>query len=290
MIFLEIAETGRKMYMPQHLGECDERQYAEACLLIWRYQKGELEYLDFRVEMVYHLLNLKRGRGKFVQAQYDDMYSNIFMLSTHIDSFFEKDEEGKLVIKQHYTHNHSKHIHDTFRRWVGPDDNFDNISFGQYIDGLNLYHMLEQDKRLELFNMLMATFYLPPRKEYDQKKVESNAKYFRHVYFGRVYGFFLLFASFQHYLFSAKVYYQGNELDLSILFQGKSSEKETSTIPGIGMLSIAHQLAESGVHGPMKEVRKANFWEIMLQLYDMRKRDLDNAARHKKETTETVAQ
>ena len=56
-----------------------------------------------------------------------------------------------------------------------------------------------------------------------------------------------------------------------------------SKIPGIGMLSIAHQLAESQVYGPIQEVRKTDFWEIILRLYDIRKRDLDHQADRKRQ-------
>ena len=284
MITIEIPETKRRIYMPEHLGECDSRQYAEACMLLWRYEQGEMSYHDFRVDMVYKLLNLKRSSGKFVEAQQEDMYSNIYMLSTYVDSFFEKDEQERFVIKQEYTKNHSPSINDDFRNWIGPADNFDNISFGQYVDALNLYGLLEKEKSKDLMYMLMATFYFPPKEKYASSQVQEKAKHFKKVYFGRVYGFFLLFASFQKYLFSAKVYYQGNELDLSILFESEdTSEDIKSNIPGIGMLSIAHQLAESGVYGPIKEVRETNFWEVMLRLYDIRKRDLDHEARRKKE-------
>ncbi len=289
MICLEIPETRRRIYLPADLAECDERQYADASLLLYRYGQNELDYFDFRVEMIYKMLNLKKGGGKLVAAQVEEMNSNIYMLSQFIDSFFQKDEEDKLVIKQYYTHNHTPVVKDSFRNWYGPADNFDDITFGQYIDALNLYAHLEKEKSKDLLYMFMATFYFHKWKEYDPRKVEKRAKVFRHVHFGRVYGFFLLFASFQKYLFSATVNYQGTELDLSILFASGEKETVKSDIPGIGMLSIAHQLAESGVYGPIKEVRQTNFWEVILRLYDIRKRDLDNLASRKKDEEKAKA-
>jgi len=287
MITLEIPTTKRTLYLPEDLAECDERQYAEACLLIYKYQNKKITPDDFKVEMIYKLLNLKKGNRKINDDDLENMYSGIDCLTGFIDSFFEIIEtDGKedLVIKQYYIHNHTPVIKDGFKTWYGPADEFNDVTFGQYIDALNVYSMIEVECTEELLFRLMAIFYLPKGKTYTPELAEKNFHHFKAVYFGRVYGFFLLFASFQKYLFTAKVFVHGNELDLSILFSGKDGKKEDSNIPGIGMLGVAHQLAESGVYGPMKELRITNLWEVMIHLYDLRKRDLDDDAKKKKET------
>jgi hypothetical protein len=204
------------------------------------------------------------------------MHSNLYQISKLIDSFFEE-ENGRLVIKQYYINNHSPIIQDAFRRWYGPKDAFEDVTFGQYLDALQIYSILEKEVTQESLFRLMATFYFGRGKSYDLNQVEANARHFRYVYFGRVYGFFLLFASFQKYLFSATVFYQGQKLDLSILFSGDETTENNfkSAIPGIGMLAIAHQVAESGVYGPMQKLRKSNLWDMLLYLYNVRKRDLD---------------
>lgn len=276
MITIELPHTKRKLYLPEELGECTDQQYVEACNLIYKHQYGKLEYPDFRVEMIYKLLNLKKGKGKLVKSEVEDMDSNIYMLSRYIDSFFNQDKEGRRIIKMNYLHNHSKTIRDAFRKWYGPADGFDDVTFGQYLDALNIFGLLEKEITHELLYRLMAIFYQGKNRKYDPETSKENYKHFRHVYFGRVYGFFLFFASFQQYLTSARVYYEGKELDLSILFSGDVKEK--SDIPGIGMLSIAFQLSESGVYGPFQELRERNMWEVMIRLYDIRKRDLDYEA------------
>ena len=291
MITIELPETSRRLYLPEQLSECDERQYAEACLLIWRYQQGKLSYLDFRVEMIYKLLDLKRTKAtKLVESEVDHMAANIFQLSEQIDSFFEVIDD-KLRIKQYYNHNHTPTVRHIFPELKGPKDEFEDITFGQYIDALNLYSMLEAGMDPELLYRFMGIFYHPKGQKYDPKRAEKHLRTFKYIHFGKVYGFYLLFTSFQKYLFTAKVYYQGMELDLSILFskaEGEKSEPE-SKIPGLGMLSIAHQLAESGVYGPIKEVRDTNFWEVLLRLYDIRKRDLDHQERQKREEEKAKA-
>jgi hypothetical protein len=290
MITLEIPETGRYLKLPEELAECDSRQYAEACLLIYRYQQDEISYEDFRVEMVYKLLDLKKGTRKEVGDSDElEMLSNIYGLSKFIDSFFEKDEEeeadekiDKLKIKLYYIDNKVPKIKYFKPELIGPADEFDNITSGQYMDALEIFYMMEITPSKELMYELMAIFYRPKGKKYDRTKTNKYNNQIKNVHFGQVYGFYLLFSSFQTYLSSATVFYQGQELDLSILFQkpGEENKKEEtkSQIPGLGMKSIYFQLAESGVFGPLKEVRKTDFWETILRLYDIRKRDLDAEA------------
>lgn len=285
MITLEIPETGRYLKLPEELAECDPRQYAEACFLIYRYQQDEISYEDFRVEMVYKLLDLEKGKRKELgDSEKDEMYSNIYGLSKYIDSFFEKDENeevNKLNIKLYYIDNKVPKVNFFKPELIGPADGFDDISFGQYMDALEIYYRIESEPTKQLMYELMAIFYLPKGKEYDRKKAGKYLKQFRNIHFGQVHGFYLLFASFQSYLFSATIYYHGQELDLSILFEKPGEDRKEvakSKIPGLGMKSIEFMLAESGVFGPLKEVRKTDFWETILRLYDIRKRDLDAEA------------
>ncbi|MGI0106747.1 hypothetical protein [Salinimicrobium sp. WS361] len=295
MITLEIQETNRFLKLPEELGECDPRQYREACNLIYRYQQNELSYEDFRIEMLYKLLDLEKGSAKdLLDAERMEMYSNLFSLSCYVDAFFEKDEHeevDKLNLKLYYIDNKIKKVRSGDYDLVGPADEFENITWGQYMDALEIYYLIENQPSKELFYELMAIFYLPKGKKYDREKAGRYLKHIQKCHFGEVYGFFLLFASFQSYLFSATIFYQGNELDLSILFQDpEDRKKETepkSKIPGIGMKSIEFQLAGSGVFGPLKEMRKTNFWETILRIYDIRKSDLD--AQAERERQEEIA-
>lgn len=291
MITLEIPETNRYLKLPEELAECNSRQYAEACLLIYRHQQQEISYEDFRVQMIYKLLDLKKTSSKRLsEAERQEKYSNIYGLSRYIDSFFEvpgEEGENQLPIKLYFIDNKTPKINFFHRELIGPKDGFDDISFGQYIDALEIYYMMESAPTKELMYELMAVFYHPKGKTYDRKTAGKYLNQIKKVHFGKVFGLYLLFASFQSYLFSASIHYQGQDLDLSILFKQednqKTPEEAKSKIPGIGMKSIEFQLAESGVFGPLNEVRKTNFWETILRLYDIRKRDLDAKADRERE-------
>lgn len=286
MITLDIPDTGTRLYMPEDLSQCDERQYNEMSMLIYHLQHGKLPYEVFRVHAVYKLLNMKPVENGDASIQEEKM-ANVYQLSNLVDDFFEEGENEVKVLKQYYVHNPIPKVRPLLANYYGPSDDFANLQFGEYIDALHLfseYHATGDD---EYLYRLMATLYRPivlipkkgqRRKEYFENDVERRAKVFRKLYFGQVYGFYLLFASFQKYLATAKIYWQGRELDLSILFE-EGEETVKSDIPGIGMKSTLYTLAESGVFGSINELKRENLWEILMRMYDLTKRDRDYRAK-----------
>lgn len=297
MITIEIPDTGKKMYMPQDLSECDSRQYSELCNLIYKLQHQEMPYEVFRVHAVYALLDMVPSENPDPIVQEEKM-ANIYQLSILVDGFFEDSEDEQKILKQYYVHNPEPKIKLIGSSYYGPSDGFDNIQFGEYIDALHHFTEYNETQDKEYLYQLMATVYRKPksifkigidaedinvdaRKPYNRHGVETRAKQFRKVYFGKVYGFYLLFASFQKYLASAKIYWQGRELDMSILFDESDSNTVTSDIPGIGMKSVLFTLAESGVFGSKKELEQENLWEILMRMYDLTKRDKDALAQQK---------
>lgn len=298
MITLDLPVTDRRLYMPEDLSECTGKQYAQISELIYKLQQKQIDYPTFRIHAVYLLLDLKVETNENIEYQEEKM-SNIHALSILIDNFFEETEqEGVKNIKQYYVHNPIKYICPRISRCYGPTDHFANMQFGEYIDALNFFSEYHHTNDRQFLYLLMATLYRKKRffsnangdkrKAYNPHTVEKRAKKFRLLYFGQVYGFYLLFASFQKYLVSSKIYWEGKELDLSILF--KKNNEPTSDIPGIGLKSTLYTLAESGVFGTMKELKQESFWEVMLRMYDLTKRDLDNKAKEKELKSKTKRQ
>lgn len=294
MITIEIPDQETKLYMPSDLSECDSRQYAELCDLIFRLQHKSLPYEIFRIHAVYALLDMQVQENEIAEHQEEKM-ANIYQLSQLVDGFFEDGDGDTKILKQYYVHNPEEKVKLIGSRYYGPSDGFENIQFGEYIDALHLFTEFNETMDVEYLYQLMATLYRKPksifrkgigneelngdaRSDYNRHGVADRAKKFKHLYFGKVYGFYLLFASFQKYLATAKVYWQGRELDLSILFDTNDTEIVKSNIPGIGMKSILFTLAESGVFGSKKELEKENLWEILMRMYDLTKRDKDAIA------------
>lgn len=285
---IEIPEARIKRYIPSDLSECDKSQYIEMCALIFRYQTGEINYDEFRVQSVYKLMNMKP-----VQGDPDDLdkFDAVYRVSELIDSFMDTEADGTKTIKQDYIHNPVPSFKPLHREYYGPADQLTNITFGEYTTGLRIFHDFRATGDMELLRVLAAVFYRPKkkflfiRKHFDKyngdireplnsASIDARAETFKYAPIGFIYGFFLFFASFQKYLVDARIMWGGNEIDFSILFE-KAASDETSEFPGIGMESLAFSLAESGAFGNITEVENTNFWKILIRMYDSRIKALE---------------
>ena len=296
MIPIDIPEAKKSFYFPENLAECDAKQYADMAKLLYMFRSGEINYFEFRTLAVYALMGMKLERKK-IKSEKDipekdlPKWENIFRLSELVDSFFEKNEtdEGvRLEVKTFYVQNHNPEFHwisnKIPKKFIGPEDAFTNVSFGQYVDALEEYIYHSQTGDLQSLRNLFAIFYLLPNEVYNEDVSKKRAKTdFRLVDIRFLYGMFLFFESMQKYILSGEVLIMGNTIDLSLIYQSTGDEKP-SDIPGLGMHSIVHDIAESGVFGSTNEVRETKMWKVLLRLYELKKKALDEKANEKKTT------
>lgn len=287
---IEIPEAKVKRYIPSDLSECDAQQYMDMCELIFHFQNDAIDYDEFRSHAIYKLMNMKPSDS--VDNE-EEKFSNVYMLSELIDDFFDIDEKGVKTIKQYYTHNPVPSFKPLWKTYHGPADQFRDMTFGEYRDGLRLFHDFHATGDMHILTLLTAVFYRPKksfhfikkqlsnydgniRDRYNSNTLDQRATGLKNAPIGFVYGFYLLFASFQKYIVDAKILWGGQEIDFSILFESNKSEESSSNqVPGIGMDSIAFSMAESGTFGNIKEVDNTNFWEIFARMYDLRRTDLE---------------
>lgn len=287
---IEIPEANIRRYIPSDLSECDSQQYMDMCELVFRFQNQEIDYDAFKTHAVYKLMNMKPSK-----KQDDDLdkFDTICQIGELVDNFFEEDESGQKIIKQYYIHNPVPKFKPLWINYHGPSDSFMNMTFGEYTDGLRMFHDFHATGDMHILTLLTALFYRPKKRfhfikkrldnydgdiraAYNSNHLEARAKTFKYAPIGFVYGFYLLFASFQKTLIEMKLNWGGQELDLSILFESAKGETESTTaLPGIGMDSIAFTMAESGAFGDYKKLRNTNFWEIIVRMYDLRRADLE---------------
>ena len=289
-----IPDTNDKFYIPSSLAECTSQQYIDFCALIFRFQSQELDYEQFRIQAIYKLCNLKQSTKVLSEEEDLEKWTNIYKLSLYVDEFFELNEDKQRIIKMDFTNNPVPSIY-LWKDYYGPSDQFMNINFGEYTDALRLFHDFNATGDIDLLYVIAAILYRPKksfhfikkhlnnydgdiRVPYNSKIIDKRADKFKFLSVGFVYGVYMFFASFQKFLTSATIPWGGKEIDLSILFESQndeSDENKDQDIPGIGMDSIMFTIAESGAFGSTEEVRKINLWEIMIRMYDLRKRDLD---------------
>lgn len=272
---IDIPEAKITRYIPADLSECDAKQYMDMSELIFYFQNQQITYDEFRTHAVYRLMNMKPTKKESEEEEIK--FSNVYQISELIDSFFDFDEKGQKTIKQYYIHNPVPKMKFLWKTYYGPEDNFNNMTFGEYRDALRFFHDFHATGDMEYLKLLTAIFYRPKRFfkkiAYSSKDLDKRIEGYKYAPIGFVYGFYLLFASFQKYLVEAKIMWAGKELDLSILFDTgtKSDEPESAAMPGIGMDSVAFSMAESGVFGTLKEVDATDFWDIIVRMYDIRK-------------------
>lgn len=282
MIELEFVEKKIKKFMPEELAECDSRQYREMSRLIFLYQSGSISFDQFQALGVFVLLDIKRSTKSENPEDEFRKFQNLALLSEYVANFFEinqVNEVMEIAIKQYYIHNPMPSFKYMGIPMYGPTDNFDSVTFGQYVDGLGLFLDYAKNGEFSTLVKLLNIFYSPKWKflkrvfAFQEKKLDIGA----------VYGFYLYFASFQKFLTSAKIEVDGVEIDLSIIFEADASEKNYgSDVPGLGFRSIIYSISESGVFGSIDQVRSYKFWDVILRLYDVRKRGLDEKAEHEK--------
>lgn len=296
MRLIEILETKTKRYIPSDLSECNSEQYIDMCELIYHYQNQSITYEELKIHAAYRLMKMIPSSSKIplLEEIAIQKNANISQIAELIEDFFI-DEAGIKVIKQFYIHNPVPKFSPAFTTYYGPADSFLNMTFGEYSDGLRMFHDFPKIGDYKIIISLAAIFYRPKknfhfikkrlpnydgniREPYNSNVLEDRVEKFKLAPVGFTYGFYLLFASFLKYMTTAKILWAGQEIDFSILYQDdeKSTGSSDSGIPGIGMDSIAFSMAESGAFGTLEDVRNTNFWQIMIRMYDSRRTYLEN--------------
>lgn len=287
---VEIPEANIKKYIPEHLGECNQEQYVNMCNLIFKEATKQITFNELKTHAVYYLLNMVPS-NKVINASELSKFSNLSLLEDLVETFFENElnEDGEVVrkiIKQYYINNPIYKVR-VVKNYYGPSDEFNNVKYGEYVDALTHFEDFHATGEVQYLHLLFATFYREKntnnksiehyskdkRINYNPDRVDQLAELFKKLDIGIIYGFYLLFASFKKYLTTAKIFIEGKEIDLSILYD--DSKTIDSGVPGIGQKSTMFTIAESGIFGSLEKVRETPFWEIIVRIYDIRKRDLD---------------
>lgn len=279
MRHIEIPDLKYLSYnVPETLAECSTSEYLALSYLVMQYLSGSINYEEFRIHAICILLNIEVS----IKFQTDEeILANIYNLSELCSSYFEDTPDGSKKIILDFLQIKIPSVKTSFSKYYAPNDSLFEITFGEYADASRLLDDFNASG--DVFNLyLLASVLYRKRKPFSKKrktykadKIEKQARHFqKYASPSFIYGVFLQFVSFKQYLVVAKIPWGGKELDFEILFEGGEAETENS-IPGIGADSMVFSMAESGVFGTTEKVRSTNFLEIMIHLYDVRKRDIE---------------
>lgn len=270
---LEVLEIDKRYWIPENLGECDRRQYLDASKLILMYQMGELNESQFRVMLLYSLLNMDFEKTE-LEHEDETKWENIYVVSEVLKSFFREDENGQKHLIQDYIHNPVKSVNYKFHSFYGPKDAFQGITYGQLEDGIGEIQNFIKYGEIESLVKLFAIFYLKKNEKYSQINIDKRIAFFNLLDIRYVYGFYLLFISFFNYLTKECIMViDGKELDLRILFASSenqdNTEQENDEPDNLGMRATSFQLAESGVFGTLTELRESEAMMVLVRMYDL---------------------
>lgn len=278
MRHLEFPDLKLSYNVPETLAECSTSEYLALSYLALQFLSGSIGYDEFKVHAICTLLNIQ------VSNKFNDdieISANIYLLSELMASYFEDTPEGSKKIILDFLQIKIPSVKTSFSRYYAPNDSLFEITFGEYADASRIFEDFNASGDIFNLYLLAAVLYRKrkpfskKRKTYQADKIEKQAKHFqKYVSPSFIYGVFLQFVSFKQYLVVAKIPWSGKELDFEIMFEGGEAETENS-IPGIGADSMVFSMAESGVFGTTEKVRSTNFLEIMIHLYDVRKRDIE---------------
>jgi uncharacterized protein YutD len=280
---IEIPQKSITKYLRENLAECNEKEYVRMCRYIYEWSIGMTTYEQMRIKALYFLMEMKAKKQKKVDEEKE---ATIYQISSLIDSFFYSENENKGIkldfmkvpIKSHLV---------KFTRIFGPADYMTDLTFGEYTDALRTFNDFNATQDNEMLFVLAAIlyrekyFFKDERKPHDTTILDKQAQRIKkYADPGFVYGVYLTFASFQKELPSFKLPWGGQELDMGILFGGENTTS-TETFASIGLDQVAFTMAESGAFGNLEQVKKANFWEVMVRMYDTQV----TALRNKKQET-----
>ena len=279
MIIIDVPEVKKTLFFPEELAECDYKQFADMGKLIYQFNAGDINYYDFKFLSVYALLGLKYS--KKTQKEDSEKWENVYKLSAITNDFFDvvETEGEKRITLKNYDISNKLPVYKLFRKYYGPETGFMNINYGQYSDGLEEFITYSQSGEIESLRLLFSIFYQCKNwrgklEAYDKDVAKQRAnKIFKHTDIRHLYGFYLLFDAFQKYTTSGTVTVFGQEVDLAIIYEDVGGYK--SSLPGIGAYATINDLAESGVFGTADGVRNTNFWRVALQLYYLKKKNID---------------
>jgi len=269
MVEIEFPASNKRFYLPANLGECTPKEYKDISILMLDYFTGKTNYNDLKIQIAASLLGYK-----FDRKTTEEGLANLIIISEAISNYFQVDENNNNVIDLDIFSDKIPVLKTLFGRYYSCGDSYEKMTYGQYADASRFFMMFNKEHNTDYLYTLLAILYTKKNEKYDSKLIDKRVEKFKkYIHPGEAFGAYLLFAAFQKYLSSAEINWRGETLDLSILFEGDT--ESNSDLPGLGPDSLVYTLAEMGALGKADDVRNTKFWEIMLLMYELKKRDVE---------------
>ena len=268
-------QINKTFNIPECLAECNSKEFQSISYLIFQYLSGAIGYEEFRIHAITKLMNIQVSSN---YASDLEVMANVYLLSELVSNFFI-DVDDKKQLDLNFIDIKIPKFKTILRTYHGPEDSFADITYGEYCEAQRFFNSFNASGDVQYLYILTAVFYRKSglfsnrKSKYNSSEVEKRSNHFRkYVPQSIIYATYIQFLAFQNYLPTAEIDWNGKVLEFAVLFEGDKTEE---SLPGIGADSMVYTLAENGMLGDAQGVRNTNFWEVMVLMYELRKRDIE---------------
>lgn len=254
----EITYDNKTKKIPEELEELSPSQYFRYLELVLMMNTGKISPFEMKCKLMSMLLGM---RYNFTICK-ESIVGEISAQLPKLDGFFDITEGADKVIYDPHIKS-GKNLLPSYKNWRGPNDMLNDITYGQFVQCLNLAKAMET-----------------ARTEKDDKLVDSLMSEFGEILYRTedsiTGGSLPLLVCFHSYIFFCAVWelictvpipINGEDINFSILFQEPEDKKANDKT---GWVGIAFEVASSGVFGNVKQINETPFWDVLLYLYKCR--------------------
>lgn len=288
---LEILETGQKLEFPSKIAEFTPGQFMRFCQDFCRLQDGLINEDDFMVALIFNCLEMKPLKNRRMKEDEESrMVMNMEYLFDALASFWHvPDGQKEAVIDWFFADQKVPVIEWQGKKYFGPTNHLQDLTYGEYEKAHTYYSVYLRDGQVEMLDKLIGLLYRPEEMgalgfKGTGKKVAiekhdplAGEAWAAKLPFFVKYAVFVWWSNMEQFIRMAEINTDSGPVRLEELFQ-KSEDEVAKIEDNTGIRGVLYHLAESAVFGNIKEVERSNFWDVMLRLYQMRKRHEDQKA------------
>lgn len=294
---IEIPDRKIKKTYPASWPEMTNAQF-ECVMQNWlKVIDGKINQYEFLVIVLYNFLEIELTPFQILKEKrlskqlLEDKYANMWQLAQTLSWLFheEDNDKGRVAILNYYevTNRFPEIENDTGISLVGPADGIIDITFGEYRRALDYFEQYGKWRREADLNKFIATIYRPEKENIEEikftpgfdgnRKEEFNPNLTEHyaglltdIPFWKKYTIWLWFFNCDRYIKEEELELAGKPISFEPLFKRKKNtdddDSETLDENDLGLTSLLYMIAESKLFGPVEEVDKTGYIDILTAL------------------------
>ena len=275
---VEIPDVGYSIEVPSCFEEMTRSQVLFTMKRLHNLQCGAISFAEFRVQMIYKFVNVKRGARSIVWERLhpeaaQERNEKIVILYEQLFDFLFKIAEDQTIIPQYdCLTNHLP----TIRGLHGPTDGLLDISFAEFraaASELQLYLTTKEDLHID---RLIACLYRPRGemqpsgrkvRGFDIAQIDRYAPVCSKIAPWKKQLILLWYSSCVNYIQTGEFTIDGRTISFAGLFLSSTPSAEGSQ-PSLGWLSVLYDLAEKQTFGDIKQTDQTNIIDVLTLLYN----------------------